>query len=217
MLIRSKWWRVRSQISSLLNGFLFTFIVWKQNSFIWTNDKNILTLQINILPETHKLDNQLKSDHHDQHRSTVTLTVVSSGRDELSDPARQFGDACINPIIIGPSTSSAPAHHTSQKPAAGRFLTHQRTSGITLTEKQRDCERLTSRTHHSRRSWCSPDTHPSLRCDNRHKSFWEWRRNHRNARRHLHWPIGRLLSAEHHSQLLTHTDIVIKYNSIIIK
>lgn len=58
-----------------------------------------------------------------------------SGGDDAFDPSGEFGDACVNPIIIGPSAASAPAHHAGQKPASRRLLTHQRPPGVALTEK----------------------------------------------------------------------------------
>lgn len=134
---------------------------------------------------------------------------MSSGGNEAFDPAGEFGDTRVNPVIIRASAASAPAHHTGQKPASRRLLTHQRPARVALTEKHTHACNPAAYTHHQGYSiWSrwSPDRRPSLRCDTRRRSFWAWSCNHRNAHRHLHWPIARLLSAEHHWPLLDDGD-----------
>lgn len=176
--------------------------------FTFTKDKNILTVQINLIAETHL--HSVWSSHW--HRNTGFIWKRAMKLKRLlrtrwavwSSPSvwwYVYKPHNNQPVrILCPSSPHRPE-----------------TSGRTVPDTPADLQshpdrethecvtvwHLTDITTDPKPHWCWPDTRLSLRGDNRHKSFWEWSRNHRNARRHLHWPIERLLSAGHHSQPLT--------------
>lgn len=94
---------------------------------------------------------------------------MSSGGNEAFDPAGEFGDTRVNPVIIRASAASAPAHHTGQKPASRRLLTHQRPARVALTGVLPSA--AIPGTDHSGRDHVTIGTHTGIFTDQSHVYF----------------------------------------------